>query len=223
MILLSDPRVAAVEVLDDGDRLIDLRNVPELRLDTRAADGTGMHARIRAGVADRLIRAQSRLPEAVRILVVEAYRPVALQEAIIATYRAELAHAHPEWPEHRLRVETSKFVSPVEVAPHGTGGAVDLTLCHADGTELDMGTAIDATPEASADACFTAAENISPLARRNRAALSAVLTSAGMVNYPTEWWHWSYGDRYWALVSGAPFARYGPVRIEELVPSRRSG
>jgi D-alanyl-D-alanine dipeptidase len=28
------------------------------------------------------------------------------------------------------------------------------------------------------------------------------------VNYPTEWWHWSYGDRYWALMTGAPAARY---------------
>jgi hypothetical protein len=33
----------------------------------------------------------------------------------------------------------------------------------------------------------------------------------GFVNYPTEWWHWSYGDRYWALATGAPAACYGPV------------
>ncbi|MEK8108013.1 hypothetical protein NKG94_28990 [Micromonospora sp. M12] len=34
-----------------------------------------------------------------------------------------------------------------------------------------------------------------------------------MVNYPTEWWHWSYGDRYWALMTGAPQTRYGPVDL----------
>ena len=24
------------------------------------------------------------------------------------------------------------------------------------------------------------------------------MTSAGFVNFPAEWWHWSYGDREWA-------------------------
>jgi hypothetical protein len=38
--------------------------------------------------------------------------------------------------------------------------------------------------------------------------------SAGLVNYPTEWWHWSYGDRYWALLTGADHAIYGPVAAE---------
>ena len=37
------------------------------------------------------------------------------------------------------------------------------------------------------------------------------------MNYPTEWWHWSYGDRYWALVTGAPAAHYGPVDDREAV------
>ena len=31
------------------------------------------------------------------------------------------------------------------------------------------------------------------------------------MNYVTEWWHWSYGDRYWALMTGADAALYGPV------------
>jgi D-alanyl-D-alanine dipeptidase len=37
-----------------------------------------------------------------------------------------------------------------------------------------------------------------------------------LVNYPTEWWHWSYGDRYWALMTGAPAALYGPVAADKL-------
>jgi D-alanyl-D-alanine dipeptidase len=31
------------------------------------------------------------------------------------------------------------------------------------------------------------------------------------VNYPTEWWHWSHGDRYWAFVTGADAAFYGEI------------
>jgi hypothetical protein len=37
-----------------------------------------------------------------------------------------------------------------------------------------------------------------------------------VVNYPTEWWHWSYGDRYLALLTGVPAALYGPVLAEPL-------
>jgi hypothetical protein len=36
---------------------------------------------------------------------------------------------------------------------------------------------------------------------------------AGMLNYPTEWWHWSYGDRYWAHATGADTALYGPIHL----------
>jgi zinc D-Ala-D-Ala dipeptidase len=211
MILLSDPRVAAVPSRDDGDPLVDLRDIPELRLDGRAADADGAYARLRSEVASRLVEAQSKLPDGVRLLVIEGYRPSAAQQAIFTRYRDELRRLHPSWGEARLRVEASKFVSPVEVAPHTTGGAVDLTLCTPEGIELDMGTPVDATPVESEDACFTGARNITAAAGENRRVLIDALTAVGMVNYPTEWWHWSYGDRYWALTTGAAQTRYGPL------------
>ena len=44
--------------------------------------------------------------------------------------------------------------------------------------------------------------------------MAKVLSGAGLVNYPTEWWHWTYRDRYWALMTDAPAALYGPVLAE---------
>lgn len=44
--------------------------------------------------------------------------------------------------------------------------------------------------------------------------LGEALSAAGLVNYPTEWWHWSYGDRYWALQTGAPAALYGAKELD---------
>ena len=58
----------------------------------------------------------------------------------------------------------SRFVSPVEVAPHVAGAAVDLTLIGENGP-FDLGTPIDATPEQSNGACFFDAANISREAR----------------------------------------------------------
>nr|WP_230416949.1 M15 family metallopeptidase [Micromonospora tarapacensis] len=209
--MLCDPRVAAVPGADDGEPLVDLRGVPELRLDERAADPAGAYARLRRGVVDRLLAAQRALPDGLRLLVIEGYRPYQAQLDIFTAYRDELRRGHPDWSPERVFQETTKFVSPVEVAPHSTGGAVDLTLCTADGAELDMGTAVDATPEASGDACFTAAVSIDAVARRHRQIMVDALAGAGLVNYPTEWWHWSYGDRYWALLTGASRTRYGAL------------
>ena len=142
-----------------------------------------------------------------RLRVVEGHRSIADQRALIAHYSAEVCRARPGVSPHDLHHLVSRFVAPVEVAPHVAGAAVDLTLVDDRGLELDLGTPIDATPEQSAGACFFAADNISPEAREHRRLLAAVLGGAGLVNYPTEWWHWSYGDRYWALLSGSAQAR----------------
>ena len=199
-ILLSDPRVAAVQVRDCDEPLVPLD----------ASFGPA-RARVRAGLAERLDAAADRLPRGVRFRVVEGHRPVADQRAIIAAYSAEVCRARPGVSSHDLHHLVARFVAPVEVAPHVAGAAVDLTLVDACGDELDLGTPVDATPEASASACFTAARNISPDARAHRLLMAEVLGGAGLVNYPTEWWHWSYGDRYWALLTGAPHAVYGAV------------
>ncbi|HON74505.1 MAG TPA: M15 family metallopeptidase [Dermatophilaceae bacterium] len=37
-----------------------------------------------------------------------------------------------------------------------------------------------------------------------------MLRLVGLVNYPTEWWHWSFGDRYWAWAMGERSALFGP-------------
>lgn len=200
MILLSDPRVAAVP-LAGGDDLL------------RTLDGGfgPARARVRPGLADRLVAARAALPRGVGLRVVEGHRPASRQQAIIARYTAEVARAHPDASAEERRHLVSRFVAPVEVAPHVAGAAVDLTLVDDSGNELDLGTAVDATPEESGGRCFTDAEGIGPRARAHRALLGSVLAGAGLVNYPTEWWHWSYGDRYWALCTGAPAALYGPV------------
>lgn len=41
--------------------------------------------------------------------------------------------------------------------------------------------------------------------------MSKALETVGFVNYPAEYWHWSYGDRYWAYHVGHEFALYGIV------------
>jgi zinc D-Ala-D-Ala dipeptidase len=210
-VLLGDAEISAIRWRDDVEPLIDLRDVVGLRLDRRLADPRGDYAHLRRGVVRRLLLAQAALPRGLELLVVEGYRPPTLQRRYFDDYAARLGDVHRDWDLARRHLEASKFVAPPEVAPHGTGGAVDLTLCTVSGVELDLGTPVNASPEDSRGACYTDAPDIAPRARRLRTVLRDALTAAGLVNYPTEWWHWSYGERYWALVHGEAETRYGPV------------
>lgn len=215
IVLMSDPRVAAVPVRECGEPLVDVRRDGSLLVDERKwQDTAGAFAQLRAGVLDRLRTAQAQLPPGTRLLFVEGYRPPSLQRHYFEEYAAQLRAARPEWDAEQVRSAASRYVSPPEIAPHSAGAAVDLTLADDDGRELDLGTRMNATPEESAGACYTHADNISDEARAHRQLLSAALTATGLVNYPTEWWHWSYGDRYWALNTGAAVARYGPRELD---------
>ena len=78
-----------------------------------------------------------------------------------------------------------------ELVAHSTGAAVDLSLCREDGHDL---------------LSFASTEESA-----HRLVLGNALTAVGMVNPPVAWWHWSYGDRYWAFIVGRAAARYGAV------------
>ncbi|WP_405676961.1 M15 family metallopeptidase [Streptomyces sp. NBC_01511] len=215
IVLMSDPKVAAVPVHECGERLVDVRRERSLLVDERKwQDSAGAFAHLREGVLDRLLKAQSQLPQGMRLLFVEGYRPPSLQRRYFDEYAAQLRAEQPEWTAEQVRSAASRYVSPPEIAPHSAGAAVDLTLAGDDGRELEMGTRMNATPEESAGACYTQAGNISDEARSHRDILGTALTAAGLVNYPTEWWHWSYGDRYWALQAGAEVAHYGSRELD---------
>jgi zinc D-Ala-D-Ala dipeptidase len=208
---MSDPVIAAIPVRDCAERLVDVRIDGRILVDPRNQDPAGHFAYVRDGVAGRLLAAQDALPDGLRILFVEGYRPPALQRAYFEEYLGELRFGNPGASEQELFSAASRYVSPPDIAPHTAGAAVDLTLATDDGAEVDMGTRVNANPEESDGACFTGAHSISAQARANRDLLGRALASAGFVNYPTEWWHWSYGDRYWAVATGAAAACYGPV------------
>ncbi|TDD20632.1 M15 family metallopeptidase [Nonomuraea diastatica] len=209
VVLISDPRVVSVPVQECGEPLTDVRG--RLRVDTRMADDDGAYAHLRSGLLDRLEKAEGLLPDGYHLLIVEGYRPIATQRRIFDGYRAELEAAFPDMSPDESYIAASRYVSPVEVAPHTAGAAVDLTLCAPNGTEYDMGTQVNDNPEQSDGACYTAAPTISDDARAHRKLLAAALEPVGLVNYPTEWWHWSYGDRYWAMATRTSYALYGPI------------
>jgi zinc D-Ala-D-Ala dipeptidase len=210
VILLSDPRVISIPVHDCGEPLAEIAPVPEIALDHRERDEAGAYGRVRAGVLDRLRSASGTLPDGVRFLVVEGHRSSSEQARRLALHEGRLRRSGITDPVE-LRHRASAFVSPVEVAPHCAGAALDLTLADAGDAELDMGGAVNGHRTGDEQYCPLNASGLPARARRNRDLLAQAMGRAGFINYPTEWWHWSYGDRYWALITKADSAIYGPA------------
>jgi D-alanyl-D-alanine dipeptidase len=206
-ILMSDARVTRIPLREVDEPTVDLLDL--------APAATGLSRFVRRGVLDRLRAADRALPAGIRLRVVEGCRSTHDQAAIIAAYGEQVRAARPRATDQEVHDLTSRYVAPLAMAPHVAGAAVDLTLVDADGQELWMGSALDATPEESEGRCFTDAEGLDEIAIRHRTMLVAALAPTGLVNYPTEWWHWSFGDRYWAYVTGSSHALYGPLPMAD--------
>ena len=175
---------------------------------------------MRRTAAEKLSKINSLMAnEGLALHVFDAWRPRAVQAYFHDVWMPqEIAKRRPELTFEQIAEEVGCYWSkptedPARPAPHETGGAVDLTLTWADGQPLFMGGIFDDPSPIShtdhyeretADFSFSAEE-----ARANRRLLYWVMTEAGFANYPEEWWHFSWGDQFWARMTGAPAAFYG--------------
>jgi D-alanyl-D-alanine dipeptidase len=215
IVLIGDPRIKQVKVNECGDAFVDFaEHYQELTFDLERHHVQKKSKSISFGrkkVGEMLLNVQASLPPGIRLLIKECYRPLSIQKEFFEGYSSYLRKKFPEWNEEQVYTECSKLNAPVDVAPHSTGGAVDLTLIDSAGNWLEMGSEFNADPLETDYATYTEAQNISEIAKNNRKILSKAMSDAGFVNYPTEWWHWSYGDKYWAFSKQLPNAIFSSI------------
>lgn len=204
--LIDDPRVLARRVADVDEPLIDA-STAGLAVDrtrTVVQQLSDNPFQLRSAVVERLIHAQGSLPGGFQIQIKEGWRPVWVQERLWQQSLARLRDSHPELSGAELRRENARFTAPPDSAPpHSTGGAADVILLYQGGA-ADMGWGFNQPGEGSRTAC-----PVPGTARRSRDILAIAMDAAGFINYPAEWWHCSYGDRYWAFQTSQQ-ALYGP-------------
>ncbi len=164
--------------------------------------------RIRPDIKQRIEAASLALPDGLCLMIYEAFRSRARQRELWAPVLAEITSAHPDWTSEQHYTETCRWVSPPDGfgSGHQAGAAIDITLATTGREALDMGTDMQAftplTPTAS---------DVPDVARQNRNLLVATLQTQGLINYPDEWWHFSYGDRLWAEITGRTRAFFAPI------------
>src|SRR3989338_1631487 len=203
----------SIRVIDNKEPLVDLRKIcPQLvfNIAKYIKKNGGGKAIIdahyaRSDVARRLNQAQSLLPGGFKLMIECAYRSPLMQQKSYDSVYKKLREERPSWSNKLLEEEMDKRVSTVDIAPHCTGGAIDLTIVDQHERQLDMGTQLDEFTEKT----YTESPSISSEAIESRNLLKKVLSASGFINFPAEWWHWSYGDREWGYHQKDKTAIYG--------------
>jgi zinc D-Ala-D-Ala dipeptidase len=134
---------------------------------------------LRPEVAAAIVKAQKQLQKkGYGLKMFDCYRPRPFQQKL--------------WN----KVPDDRYVTnPKKGSMHNRGAAVDLTLVDKNGKELDMGTPFDFFGEKAYQTCTDLPKNII----ENRKLLNQTLESVGFKTIRTEWWHFSYTKKKYAL------------------------
>lgn len=213
MISISEPvsQLRKVKIFENHEPLVDFLQIcPLLELD-KPQFNYRRETLVRQSVAEKLCEATKLLPKGIKIAVLEGWRAPAIQQRMYQTMFEKFKAMHPKWTEVGLRRETDKFVAPMDAivpAPHTTGGALDLALIDSSGNPVDT-----ISPFAANDSIGFPLDvpGLSQVARDNRAILVDVLKEVDLTNYPSEYWHFSFGDQGWAYRGSHDNALYGAI------------
>ncbi|BFM41052.1 M15 family metallopeptidase [Synechocystis sp. LKSZ1] len=192
---------------------------------------------LRQGVLQALARAQTHLSQQApgwKLLIFDAYRPLAVQQFMVDYTLAQLQQAKglgsralsPQERQQLLQEVYQVWAMPspdsATPPPHSTGAAIDLTLMDAQGQIVDMGGDIDELSPRSLPDYYANSPDPQALAyQQHRNLLNQAMEAAGFLRHPEEWWHFSLGDQLWAWLynqrhpQSSVIARYG--RVAELL------
>jgi D-alanyl-D-alanine dipeptidase len=183
---------------------------------------------VRQTVLDRLCQAQRYLQQQQpwRILIFDAYRPLAVQQFMVDYTVAQLV-AERHLNRDRLTPAQHQAIlddvyqfwappnpDPAMPPPHSTGAAVDITLIDENHHPVAMGSPIDElSPRSYPDHYRHSDHPQAALFHQHRQVLRQVMERAGFCQHPQEWWHFSWGDQRWAWQTQIQpaIARYGSV------------
>jgi len=200
-----------VPIRDNGEPLVDFLKAAPKVVQSTPRYKYKRETLVRATVADMIRIASENIPKGFKLAVVEGWRPPHVQRRMYLATWARFKKNNPDWSDAHLRRVVNRYTAPINTPvppPHSSGGAVDFVLLDANGEEVDMHSPFE---RLNSKIYSFDAPGLSDQARRHRDILGDALSKGGLTNYPSEYWHWSYGDQGWAYRGGHPYALYGPT------------
>ena len=185
---------------------------------------------LRRSVLKRLMQAQQYLSEInpqLQLALFDAWRPIAVQKFMFNHTIEETCKSKgvdindisanrdiTDVIEEVGRFWAKPSSNPLTPPPHSTGSAIDLTLADMSGNPLDLGGEIDFIGAESTPDFYKKDYSMMPCSKhqvfqKRRSLLYSVMSQAGFVQHPNEWWHFSYGDQLWSWLSKQGNAIYG--------------
>ena len=167
---------------------------------------------LRYTVVQKLNKAAESLPPDYSLIIRDALRTKRMINDLYHLYIQRLKKENPELPdkEYDLRIRNLLALPDDPVPPgHMTGGAVDVVLGNADGERVDVEVPPDQIPRKLQAPTFC--QGIPPELVKRRQILYEAMTKQDFNNYLMEYWHFSYGDAYWAVRRISKVAIYGIV------------
>lgn len=167
-------------------------------------------AYLRKTVAEMIFRAEKELPRGMTFIIGDAWRPQYVQEEITKWFIKRFSDKYPGWSKNKIIKEVEKYVAPSNgkyASGHMTGGAVDLRLLK-NGKKVPMKSS-KLTYQENAKSFQS---KLPQYIQKNRNVMFAALKKAGLSNYSKEYWHWSYGDIWWAKRNKKKTAIYGVIK-----------
>ena len=201
-----------IKLKDNGEKLVDVKKYcagAMIALGWRRMKREKT-AYLRLTVAKMLRQAQQNLPPGMNFIINDAWRPAFAQAKIYFRFIKTFSKHYPNWSQKKVIREIEKYVAPWKgrgVSGHMTGGAIDLRLIDRSGRKIPM----KSRKLSYQENALSAQKKLPSHIRKNRQILFTAMRKAGFSNYPKEYWHWSYGDYYWAKRNNKAAAFYCPV------------
>lgn len=218
--VFNEADILNIPIRESNEPLIDLKEQTELVYGPPPENPLTIndYTKIRKTVYKKLCQAQNKLPNGWKFRIYEGLRSLNVQKILFDSLYNSLKLKKNTQSNEQLFKQTSLLIAPVtffngtmNIPPHSTGGAVDLEVINREGDVVNFGMEIKDWNKVSPNVCETFSRDIPKEAKKNRKILLDIMYEEEFVNYPYEWWHFSYGDRLWAYLMKKNKAFYGGI------------
>ena len=165
---------------------------------------------VRQVLAEKINQVTQFIPDHWQLIIRAGHRPFDVQKSLLDQVAEKYLIDNPEATNEQALSHARIYISDPEqkLPPHTCGAAIDVDAKDRTSQELiDFGCGVN-TQEAIS---FWNTNALTQAQLKNRISLLKAMIQSGFAPHPNEWWHFSYGDQYWADFYEQPESLFGLI------------